>query len=259
MNGVPELAAVTATIFEPDDQVMYQRLLGTERWLWWFQDPAANTVWDVLVNEEADELGYVQFSSRAIRFALTAISNPYSRYSDDPTSSYMGTVIVAGQEFVAEMFEGDADSIPALVAVALRNSAADHDNPFVQFLGVFDVVFDEYRNEDGGIDDTTCGAVFVGEFDLRGTLPMTTAALEWSILRLRPEGTLQAIWKQREQLRLSEKDGLARLIGSLDALVRADLLIRDTTSPIIQYRLSERGTEVADRHFPKPTDERSAS
>lgn len=185
MFGVCELARVKAIVFEPGDEQDYDALLKHENDLWWFSNPDITTVWDALLEDiERGETGV--FTVRSIRFIIDGIANPNASNVD---VSYLHTWLSGGQDLAVDLFGDDEENnLGRMADVVLRLVGTEAFIPGeAEFIGMFDVVFDWYYDNDGHKDDFTCVAIFLGELDLRAKLPMTTNELEMKLLRTIPQ------------------------------------------------------------------------
>lgn len=237
MNGVQELALVQATVYPKGATLPYTFLLEHEQELWWFQDAQAETVWDVIDNPDLAPGQTGMFQSPAILFHLTAIANPDAAPDGDP--SYLGTAIAAGQDAVPGLFE--PTEVALLADVALRHNLSRFALPWVAFIGVFDVVFDQYRTADGGKDGFSCGAMFLGELDLNTKLPTTTTSLEMDILRAIPQGKF---WHFGEIAQCFQGVDSWRLRSAVERLVVDELLTFQTSLSPSRYTLSDKGLQA---------------
>lgn len=179
LHGVQELAFIAAEVFEAGETVTYAALEARWDWVWWFADPKARTLNDV-IKVESTSLD-PRFRVRAISFEITAVPNPRATN----VVSYLGTLSENGQQFIPMAFE-ETPSIERMAAVVQRRLLDSAERP-VRFLGLFDVVYDTWRDE-FEMKDSQCVAEFLGELDMDGEMPLTTTLLEWEILHALPPG-----------------------------------------------------------------------
>jgi hypothetical protein len=169
-----ELCGVSAWLCDPDTTILWDGYLDKFKdHLWWFEDANAASLSDVVERGAGDNPETGRFKSRAVRLELHSMFNPeYVERHPFNCESAMDTVISSGQSFADLLFDDDeSDSLKRMAAVALdmiQPSAPNREVIFagVYFIGVFRVWYDEFRDEDGGLDDVRVAAEFVRVFDL---------------------------------------------------------------------------------------------
>lgn len=162
-----ELCGVTAHIYDPQAQIYFDRFFehfGNH--VWWFADPTVQTVRDVIERIEVQaDYSTGQFKSLAVRFELHPMFNPYY-IQQHPCNviSAMDVEISSGQQFGQMLFDNDeSESIRRMAEIAIAQ--ADDDLREAYFVGVFGVHYDEYRDNDGHLDEVQVLAEFLRVFE----------------------------------------------------------------------------------------------
>lgn len=162
-----ELCGIVATVYEKGCEIFFERFQESfSEHVWWFEDAAVHTLADVITPPSMAGAINGSFKSCAVRFEFHPVFNPdYVASHPMNVKSAMDTCVRSGQQYVTALFEGDeTDSLKRMAEIALEDVGEQVTDSI--FIGVFKVWHDEFRDEDGGLDDVQVSAEFVRKFSL---------------------------------------------------------------------------------------------
>lgn len=158
-----EIVIVKAWHYLKDDQVMMPEYAHVS--VWWFEQP------DMTPEKAFSETEWRAMPCEAFRFDFEFVPNPDVRHFD--------TSFMHGWHENQIWLDEDAfeEWQPQLLEIARRYVTADDPGPGVNFYVLFQVEWDEWRDDDGHCDDVQVYPTLLGELDFT-KLPLALKAVQ---------------------------------------------------------------------------------
>lgn len=147
-----EILMVRVCYYEKGCEVFPERLLSREKALWWFEESGITPQAAIMTRE--DGLGVMV--CEAFKFEFEFVPN-LDEFMHFPNSNLYGEYDCRG----VDVFRPALD---AFVEISRRHMSHSTDIG-LHFYGLFHVEVDEFRDEDGGLDDVRVYPTFLGELD----------------------------------------------------------------------------------------------
>lgn len=160
-----EIVIVKACMYRKDAGVM-KSILDWKDDLWWFDGHQASLEEAVWLTGKKFSYGLGMETTYeavmlcdAIRFQFEFCPNPYAHHFD---VSALHDECVYAHESLLHF----GDDLPKFAAIANRKLTGNEWESEVRFYALYEVEFDEYRDNDGHLDEINVYSEFKGEIDL---------------------------------------------------------------------------------------------
>lgn len=231
MSKLRELAIVNVELFRGGDPSVKKQLLRKENELWVFQDPDAETVWDVIEDETA-VVSY--FASDALLIKIDPAPTTKPRLNGMP---YLESLLFEINP--DDAFARDAEAL-ALVA---KRRLLDTNGNRAKFYGLFEVEFPDVADKQ--LDAQQIRASFLGELDFNQSLSSLTFSVTTAELEARVLAAMRAYRVPMSVELIADAVNVRHdLIGDpILALDHAGLLVSDYSGQRLLYSLTDRAKE----------------